>query len=194
MKIAIGLFTVAIGISGCSSSSTAVAKLGYPLPRHARYTVTEQQFEAAVALLEQDFLPDTNRLQSIISAPAVCGPGLWALVKDSPHFGVPLKAKATGIIPLPNGQKQEVPTALIQDENEAANFRAALAELLAKNGAMKFRLPTEQEFNTFWAVTPFDTISDPLVVAEGERYNVLIEFAKGKPFWFDEVKTMSLKQ
>jgi len=79
---------------------------------------------------------------------------------------------------------------LLQDDTEVVNFRAALADLLVDNGRLKFRLPTEQEFKTFWAVSPFDEIVDPLIVAEGEHYNLIIEFAKDKPFWFDEVKNM----
>lgn len=181
-------------IVGCATQTATVAKLDFPLPSHARYTVTDQQFEMAIALLQQDFLPDTNKLKMIISAPCICGPGLWHLIKDSPHFSTPPRAKGTGIIPLANGKKQEVPTALLQDNTEVANFCAALVDLLAKNSNLKFRLPTEHEFKIFWAATPFDEISDPLIVAEGERYNLIIEFAKDKPFWFDEVRNMSFSQ
>ena len=39
----------------------------------------------------------------------------------------------------------------------------------------------------------FDEISEPLIVAEGNTCNVIISFSKGKPFWLDEVKIMSLK-
>ena len=187
---------IIVATGGCSTPTPTqtVAKLGFPLPRQARYTVTDQQFEAAKALLQQNFSAGTNKLNAIISSPCICGPGLWHLLKDSPHFSTPPRAKATGIIPLANGEKQEVPTALFQDDTEAANFRAALADLLAQNGDLKFRLPTEQEFKIFWAVTPFDEISSPLIVAEGTRYNLIIEFAKDKPFWFDEVKNMSFSQ
>jgi hypothetical protein len=178
-------------IVGCATQPGTVAKLDFPLPRHAHYTVTDQQFHAAKALLQQNFSSDTNQLKMIISAPCICGPGLWHLLKDSPHFSIPPRAKGTGIIPLANGEKQEVPTALLQDDVEVAHFRAALAERLTENGNLKFRLPTEREFKMFWAVTPFDKISDPLIVAEGERYNLIIEFAKGRPFWFDEVKNMT---
>lgn len=83
--------------------------------------------------------------------------------------------------------------ALIQNETEAARFRAAVAELLATNGSLTFRLPTEREFQTYWAAIPFDEISDALIVAEGDRYNLIVQFAEGTPFWFDEVKTMTLK-
>lgn len=83
---------------------------------------------------------------------------------------------------------------ILQNEVEAANFRATLADLLSRNGELNFRLPTEREFRTFWEVTPFDAIRDPVVVAGGERYNVIIEFAKDRPFWFEEVKNMSPRQ
>jgi len=183
---------VALAI-GCSTQTQTVAKLDFPLPSRARYTVTDQQFEAAKTLLQQNFSADTNQLKTIISSPCICGPGLWYLLKDSPHFTVPPIAKGTSVIPLAGGGKQELPTALFQNETEAANFRAALAELLAINGTLTLRLPTELEFKTFWAVTPFDKISEPLIVAEGEHYNLIVEFAKGNPFWFDEVKNFHVK-
>jgi hypothetical protein len=182
------LFVIATG--GCSTQTATVAKLDFPLPPHARYTVTDQQFEAAMATLQQNFSSDTNQLVTIISFPCTCGPGLWHLLKDSPRFSAPPRAKGTAVIPLANGKKQELPMTILQDDTEVANFRAALADLLADNGNLKFRLPTEQEFKTFWAVSPFDEISNPLIVVEGEHYDLIIEFAKGKPFWFDEVKNM----
>lgn len=58
---------------------------------------------------------------------------------------------------------------------------------------MTFRLPTEREFKIYWATIPFDEISDPLVVAEGSRYDLLVQFAGGRPFWFDEVRQTTLK-
>jgi len=191
MKIKIPIAIVfLLTIVGCATQTATMAKLDFPLPPHARYTVTDQQFEAAMAILQQNFSSDTNRLAAIVSSPCTCGPGLWHLLKDSPRFSTPPRAKGTAVIPLANEKKQELPMTLFQGETEAANFRAALADLLADNGNLKFRLPTEQEFKTFWAVSPFDEIPDPLIVAEGEHYNLIIEFANGKPFWFDEVKNM----
>ena len=40
---------------------------------------------------------------------------------------------------------------------------------------------------------PFDSIRDPLIVAEGQRYKLIIEFGKDKPIWFDEVRSVTLK-
>ena len=189
VKLPIAILFTIITV-GCETQTQKLAKLDFPLPPQARYTVTDAQFEAAMAILQQNFSSDTNQLAAIISSPCMCGPGLWHLLKDSPRFSVPPRAKGTVVIPLVNGRKQELPTALLQNDTEVANFRAALADLLANNGNLKFRLPTEREFRTFWAVSPFDGIPDPLIVAEGEHYNLIIEFAKSKPFWFDEVKNM----
>jgi hypothetical protein len=177
----------------CDGQNTNSAALNFPLPKAARYTVTDQQFEAAKKALQKGFLPDTNQLAAIISSPCMCGPGLWHILKDSPHFSTPPRAKTVCKVPLANGKTQELPAALIQNEAEAMNFRAALADLISKNGDIKFRLPTEKEFKTFWAVYPFDEISEPLIVTEGNDYNVIISFSKGKPFWFDEVKSMGMK-
>jgi hypothetical protein len=195
VKLKILLFIFTLAIAGCSTKPTgADQKFGFRLPPRARYTVTDQQFEAATLLLQKKLVPDTNQLKTIISAPCLCGPGLWHLIKDSPHFSVPLHAKASVIHPITGGPKQEFPIGLLQDENEATDFRAALADLLSMDGELKFRLPNEDEFTKFWSVTPFNRISEPLIVAEGERFNFVIEFAKGRPFWIDEAKSMTLKR
>jgi hypothetical protein len=155
----------------CAAQDTNSAALGFPLPKTAKYTVTDQQFETAKKTLNKEFQADTNLLGSIISSPCMCGPGLWHILKDSPHFASPPRAKTICNVPLANGKTQALPAALIQDEAEAANFRAALADLISKNGTLEFGLPTEKEFKTFWAVYPFDEISEPLIVAAGSDYN-----------------------
>lgn len=104
-------------------------------------------------------------------------------------FSPPL-AKTICTVPLANGKFKELPAATFQTKIEADNFRLALADLLSKNGDLTFRLPTKQEFKAYWAVVPFDDISEPLIVAEGANYNLIILFAKGKPFWLDETKAL----
>jgi len=188
------LIALALVDGGCVSSTTSSAKLGFRLPPRARYTVTDRQFEKAKETLQNYLSPDTNQLKVIIASPCVCGPVLWHLLKDSPHFSVPPVAKTVCQVPLKNGRIQEFPAALLQSDAEAANFRAALADLLSENGTLTFRLPTESEFKIYWAVTPFDEISGPLIVAEGSRFNLIIEFAGGRPFWFDEVTNITLKK
>jgi|ERR1035441_5917205 hypothetical protein len=194
MKIEIPIVILfLLTIVGCATQTVTVAKLDFPLPPHARYTITDQQFGTAKALLEQNFSSDTNRLKTIVSSPCMCGPELWHLVKDSPHFSTPPHTKTTIDMPSPDGKTQKLSAALIQDAAEADNFRAALADLLSANGSLIFRLPNEEEFRKFWAVTPFDEISEPLIVAEGSRYSLIIEFADKRPFWFEEVKNMTFK-
>jgi hypothetical protein len=177
----------------CNAQNTNSAALNFPLPKAAKYKVTDQQLETAKETLQKEFLPNTNQLAVIISSPCMCGPGLWNILKDSPHFSTPPRAKTICKVPLANGKMQELPAALIQSETEAVNFRAALADLIQKNGNFTFRLPTEKEFKTFWAAYPFDEISEPLIVAEGNDCNLIISFTKGRPFWLDEVKIISLK-
>ena len=179
-------------MGGCSTQTQTqtVAKLDFPLPREAHYTVSDQQFETARALLQQDFSADTNKLEMIVSSPCICGPVLWHLLKDSPYFSIPPFTRTVVKVPLANGENEELPAALIKSKTETDNFRAALADLLSKNGYLTFRLPTEREFKIYWALTPFDEISSPLIVAEGTRYNLIIEFGKDKPLWFDEVKNV----
>jgi hypothetical protein len=195
IKLTIAVW-LAFLLVGCKTETPnqKLAKLNFPLPAQARYTVTDEQFEAAITILQQNFSANTNRLAVIISPPCMCGPGLWHLLKDSPFFSTPPRAKTVCKIPLANGKIEELPAALIQDETEAANFRAALAVLISNDGNLLFRLPTEKEFKTYWATIPFNEINDALIVAEGNDYNVFVSFSKGKPFWFDEVKNFGSKQ
>ena len=183
-----------IGVSvNCNAQNTNLAALSFALPKAAKYTVTRDQFETATNSLAINFQADTNRLDKIITPPCVCGPGLWNLLKDSPCISTPPRIKTVCNVPAANGKMQQLPAASFQDEKEAANFRAALAALISKNGKLKFRLPTEDEFKMFWAVIPFDEISEPLVVAEGSDCNLIVLFSKGKLFWLDEVKKMQTK-
>ena len=196
MKIKLSIAVcLAFILVGCKTEipNQKLAKLSYPLPAQARYIVTDEQFEAAMATLQQNFSANTNQLATIISPPCMCGPGLWHILKDSPFFSKPPRARTVCQIPLTNGRMQQFPAALIQDEAEAANFRAALAVLISSNGHLLFRLPTEKEFKTYWATIPFDQINDALIVTEGDNYNLIISFSKGKPFWFDEVKIFGSK-
>lgn len=177
---------------GCGTSTQKVARLDFPLPPRARYSVSDVEFEAARLTLQQHFSSDTNHLQKIVSLPCFCGPGLWRLVKDSTHFLVPPTAKTTCKVTMKNGRILELPAALLQSEAEVVNFRAALADLLCKNGTLTFRLPTEAEFKTFWTFIPFNEISNPLIVAEGTQHTFVVSFGKKKPFWFDELRNITI--
>jgi hypothetical protein len=46
----------------------------------------------------------------------------------------------------------------------------------------------------FWVATPFDKITGPLLVAEGEDATIFCQFQNGKVFWTDEVKRTRLKE
>jgi len=84
--------------------------------------------------------------------------------------------------------------ALLQNEDEVASFRKALASLLTSQGKLTVRDPNKDEFMTFWAVIPFDKMNEPLLVAEGKDYTIICLFGKGKVFWTDEVKKMHTKK
>lgn len=178
---------------GCAAPEQTNSKLGFQLPKRARYNVTDTQVANATETLRSALTTNATGNHVKIAAPCVCGPGLWRFLKNSPHFAVPPTAKTTCKIPQPDGTTLEVPAALIQDEAEAVRFRSALSDLLSENGDLTFRLPTEREFNIFWATYPFDEIRDPLIVAEGSRYNLIVQFSKSRPFWIDEVKNTTLK-
>jgi hypothetical protein len=173
----------------------ARAELPFKLPPKAKYTASAEDIAAAKTALSTQLKPDAAALTNLFSAPMICGPGLWDALKGSPHFAKPPLAKTTVRVPV--GKKfQELPAALLQDEEEVASFRKALAELLKSQGTLTVREPTREEFMIFWATTPSDTIAAPLLVAEGKEVAIFCQFRKEKEqiFWADEVKRMQFKK
>jgi len=84
--------------------------------------------------------------------------------------------------------------ALLQDDNEVASFRKALAVMLAGQGKLTVRDPNHDEFMKFWATISFDEINAPLLVAEGKDYTFICMFDRNRVFWVDEVKQMHSKK
>jgi hypothetical protein len=176
------------------TSTLAPAELPYPLPPKAKYTATDADIAKAKADLVANLSPDLNTLSKILTSPLICGPGLWSIVKDSPHFGLPPSIKSTVKVPVAGGKVQELPLATLKLDTEVASFRGALADVLGTQGQLTIREPSELEFKTFWAVIPFDILDGPLLVAEGKDLTIFCMFTRGKVFWIDEVKKMRLSQ
>jgi hypothetical protein len=169
------------------------AELPFELPPKAKYTASAEDIAAAKTAVSTQLKSDAAALTNLFSAPMMCGPGLWNVLKSSPHFAKPPVAKTTVRVPV--GKKfQELPAALLQNEDEAASFRKALAELLKSQGPLIVREPNREEFLIFWATTPTAVITGPLVVAEGKEVAIFCQFEKGRVFWADEVKRMHFKK
>ena len=164
------------------------AELPYKLPPGAKYTASAEAIAAAKADLSAHLTADATTLTNLFIRPTMCGPGLWDILKSSPHFSKPPIAKGTAKIPIGNGQFQELPVALLQTEDEVTSFRKALADLLSTQGMLIIREPNRDEFMKYWAAIPFDKIDGPLLVAEGKDVCIFCQFEKGKVFWADEVK------
>jgi hypothetical protein len=172
----------------------AHAKLPYELPPKAKYTVSSEAIAKAKTALSANLVGNAASLTNLFATPTMCGPGLWNVLKSSPHFSKPPVAKSTAKIPIGGGKFQELPLALLQSEDEVASFRKALADLLSSQGTLTIREPNRDEFMKYWAVIPFDEITGPLLVAEGKDATVFCQFEKGKVFWADEVKRFYFKQ
>jgi hypothetical protein len=172
----------------------AHAELPFKLPPKAKYDVPSEIIAVAKAALSKHLAGDAATLTNLFASPTMCGPGLWLILKTSPHFSKPPGAKSTARIPQGDGKFQEFPMASLLSVDEVASFRMALAEFLSSQGALKVREPNEKEFMTFWTVFPFDEITGPLLVAEGKDASLFCVFEKGKVFWIDEIKRMSLKK
>lgn len=173
----------------------AQAQLPFKLPPKAKYTASKEAITKAKANLSANLVTNVVTLTNLFVSPAICGPGLWNILKSSPHFAKPPFARSMTKIPIGNGKFQELPMALLQTEDEVASFRKALADLIASQGQLIIREPNEEEFMKYWAVIPFDVIKDPLLVAEGKDATMFCQFGnKGKVFWADEVKRTSFKK
>ena len=166
----------------------AHADFRYKLPPKAKYTASSEAITKAKTQLSTKLVTNAITLTNLFASPMMCGPGLWHVLKDSPHFAKPPVAKSTAKIPVGNGKFQELPMALLQSEDEVASFRKALADLLSSQGTLTIREPDKDEFMKYWAVIPFNEITGPLLVAEGKDGAIFCQFEKGKVFWADEVK------
>jgi hypothetical protein len=172
----------------------AHAELPYELPPKAKYTVSSEALAKAKTALSANLVGNAATLTNLFATPTMCGPGLWNILKSSPHFSKPPVAKSTAKIPIGEGKFQELPLALLQSEDEVASFRKALADLLSSQGTLTIREPNKDEFMKYWAVIPFDEITGPLLVAEGKDATIFCQFEKGKIFWADEVKRTYFKK
>ena len=172
----------------------AHAELPFKLPPNAKYNVSAEMIAKAKIELSTNLVSDAATLTNLFVTPTICGPGLWHILKDSPHFPKPPAAKSTARIPTGDGKFQEFPMATLLSADELTSFRKALADFLGSQGALKIREPNEEEFMKYWAVIPFDEIAGPLLVAEGKDACIMCQFQKGKVFWIDEVKRMHFKK
>jgi hypothetical protein len=170
------------------------AKLPYKLPPKAEYTASDDAIAKARADLSTNLGADPASQTNLFSPIMMCGPGLWDILKSSPHFAKPPVAKSTVEVPVGKDKAQKLPMALLQSEDEVASFRKALADLIKSQGNLTIREPTKDEFMVFWRVIPFDKITGPMLVAEGKDITIFFEFEKGKVFLADEVKPMHLKK
>jgi len=172
----------------------AHAELPFKLPPKAKYDVSAEAIAKAKTELSTNMVSNAATLTNLFVSPTICGPGLWHILKDSPHFLKPPTVKSTARIPTGDGKFQEFPMATLLSADELASFRMALADFLSSQGALKIREPNEEEFMKYWAVIPFDEITGPLLVAEGKDASIFCQFEKGKVFWIDEVKRMHFKK
>ena len=79
------------------------AGLSFKLPPKAKYTASEKTINEAKRDLTNYLVGDATTLTNLFVRPTICGPGLWNVLKDSPHFSKPPLAKSTVKIPLPDG-------------------------------------------------------------------------------------------
>lgn len=163
------------------------AGLPFKLPSDAEYSASEGDIAEARTKLATNLVSKPAPLTNLFAPPFMCGPGLWNILKNSPHFARrPMATSSTQIIS--GGKTNLAALALLQSPGEATSFRKALADLLATQGKLTIREPTQAEFMAFWVAIPMNTIKGPLLAAEGKDVTLFCHFENGKIFWADEVK------
>jgi hypothetical protein len=177
-----------------TTSLVGHADLPYKLPPKAKYTASSEAIARAKQELSINLVADAATLTNLFIKPTMCGPGLWHILEDSPHFSKPPIAKSTVKIPVGKGKAQELPVALQQNNEEVASFRNALAEILSSQGKLTIREPNHDEFMKYWVAIPFDKITGPLLVAERKDAAIFCQFQNGRVFWADEVKQTQFKK
>ena len=164
------------------------AGLPFALPPEAEYSVSEEAVTQARTNLAFSLVGKPGPLTNLFASPMMCGPGLWRLLKNSPHFVRAPTATSSTKISVNGGKSSLAPLALLQNEEEVGSFRKALAEILASQGKLTIREPTKEEFMAFWSAIQMNTITGPLLTAEGKDLTLFCHFENGKVLWADEVK------
>src|SRR6266568_975683 len=119
------------------------AGLPFELPPEAEYSASDEAIARAKTNLATSLSAQPTTLTNLFSSPMMCGPGLWELLKNSPHFAHPPAARIPAKVRSSGGKPLLAPLALLQSETEVTSFRKALADLLATEGKLTIREPTK---------------------------------------------------
>lgn len=145
--------------------------------------------EEVKKLLLAKFNPKTsnNDVLTVFQERVICGPGLWAELKDDEDLSK-----------LPKGHvnlqvdSETLEGKLFQSSDEILVFWRAFNKKIDLTN-FKIRKLNEQELKTFWAIISFD-IEEPVYILESDKRKILVFCGgKSKIFWIDDLENIHLK-
>src|SRR5882724_11683526 len=91
------------------------AGLPFKLPPEAEYSASDEEISVARSKLATNLVSKPAPLTNLFASPFMCGPGLWSILKTSPHFARrPAAISSTQIVS--GGRTNLAPLALFQSE------------------------------------------------------------------------------
>jgi hypothetical protein len=159
------------------------------IPHEIRYLESGEKINQQTKQIITDAFNNKN-FTEVFSSKVVCGPSLWASVKDHPALSEIKLTTATFNIPIsagPNaGKFQTLKGALFQSPNEIAVLSSIFESL--PNTSMSIRKLNPSEVGIYWSLIPYD-IEEPIFAIEfGDHVFIMdVNSSDNKVFWVDEL-------
>jgi hypothetical protein len=192
------LFLVVLSVQGCKTTDNSI-KPGdsMPLQPVVYKTVSDAENQKAKDKLQQilSCTSQSGECQSLLPSLGICGPYLWAKIKDHDRVSKINAGNMTTKSPQLDNQGKvtkviEMEGKLFQSSDEVQSFWKATADRLQFNSTNTIRKLNDEEKQIYWSMIPFKQISEPIFMVEGSGYKLLVNMVENNgdysPFWVDD--------
>lgn len=201
-KTVVSSIIVLLVLQGCSSTRQQLRVGDHYTPATVVYKAADDHVnQAAQARLAEIFASANAREQrnALLPALTICGPYLWAKLKDHPSVAsIPAGRMSYQIPQVTNGivvRIDELEGKLCQRKNEVEGLWDAIVDRLNPDANHSIRKLNDNEKRLFWATVPFKTITEPVFMIEGSGYKLLVNMVKQNdiyvPFWIDDFENLN---
>lgn len=162
----------------------------------ARVTYKKADLTVVKAAAEKLDKLISGESSSMLNDLVMLGPFAWDQLGKLPAL-----AEAKGI-PVSwelkiGGQDYKLPGRAFRSKDGGADLAAvdkALRVWLSQDGPYKVRLLSPNELNQLWTLWPFDSIDEPIFVAESARHKLVVNYKDGDVFFVDDFLNLNLSR
>ncbi len=191
MRFCICLMVLMGLLSGCSAQGLQPGDSYTPAP--IVYNPASKDINDAAKQRIAELLSTSNEHKPM-SPTLMCGPGLWEKIKKHPSLRLNGFANLKINIPeVNNGIVQSVEMLdgkLLQRTFEIHWLWDAFKETYDFHQPWTIRKLNSKEKERFWSMVPFDSIDEPIFIAEGTNFKLLFFFVHYEtnylPLWVDD--------